>query len=150
MIKKHNPNDEYYFEEGCHIIETSDSADNEDVSIAHARIEKGQRTKWHSLNNTTERYVILSGCGAVEAGTAKPCDITTGDVVIVPASTRQRIKNTGENDLLFLAICSPRFQKKTTARDQFEPRMGTIERPLQFSFIAEKSLTAKGWPVNCA
>ena len=112
MIKKHDPSAEYYFEEGCRIIETSNSADDEDVSIAHARIEKGQRTKWHSLNNTTERYVILPGCGAVEAETAKPCDITTSDVVIVPASTRQRIKNTGENDLLFLAICSPRFQKK--------------------------------------
>jgi mannose-6-phosphate isomerase-like protein (cupin superfamily) len=33
-------------------------------------------------------------------------------VIIVPANTRQRIKNIGKNDLLFLAICSPRFQKK--------------------------------------
>ena len=112
MIKKHDSNDEYYFEEGCHIIETSNSADDEDVSIAQARVEKGQRTKWHYLENTTERYVILSGCGSVEVGTEEPCDITIGDVVIVPANTRQRIKNTGENDLLFLAICSPRFQKK--------------------------------------
>ena len=112
MIKTHDPNNEYYFEEGCYIIETSNSVDDEDVSIAQARVEKGQRTKWHSLVNTTERCVILSGCGSVEVGTAEPCDITTGDVVIVPASTRQRIKNTGENDLLFLAICSPRFQKK--------------------------------------
>ena len=112
MIKKHDPNAEYYFEEDCHIIETSNSADNKDVSIAQARVEKGQRTKWHSLENTTERYVILSGCGSVEVGTAEPCDITKGDVVIVPASIPQRIKNTGENDLLFLAICSPRFQKK--------------------------------------
>ena len=45
MIKKHDPNDEYYFEEGCHIIEKSDSADEEDVSMAQARVEKGQRTK---------------------------------------------------------------------------------------------------------
>jgi mannose-6-phosphate isomerase-like protein (cupin superfamily) len=54
----------------------------------------------------------LSGTGLVEVGSEEPCDITTGDVVIVPANTRQRIKNTGENDLLFLAICSPRFLKK--------------------------------------
>jgi len=112
MIKKHDPRDEYYFEEGCHIIETSNCVDDEDVSIVRARVEKGQRTKWHYLENTTERYVILAGCGLVEVGTEEPCDITTGDVVIVPANTRQRIKNTGENDLLFLAICSPRFQKK--------------------------------------
>ncbi|MBL4581045.1 MAG: cupin domain-containing protein [Gammaproteobacteria bacterium] len=112
MIKKHDATDEYYFEEGCHIIETSNSADDEGVSIAQARVEKGHRTKWHYLKNTTERYVILSGCARVEVGTEEPCDITPGDVVIVPANTRQRIKNTGEHDLLFLAICSPRFQKK--------------------------------------
>jgi mannose-6-phosphate isomerase-like protein (cupin superfamily) len=112
MIKKHDPSDEYYFEEGCHIIETSNSEDDEDVSIAQARVEKGQRTKWHYLENTTERYVVLSGSGLVEVGTDRACEITAGDVVIVPANTRQRIKNTGEHDLLFLAICSPRFQKK--------------------------------------
>ena len=112
MIKKHDSNAEYYFEEGCHIIETSNSADDEDVSVAQARVEKGQATKWHYLENTTERYVILSGSGLVEVGTAEPCNVTTGDVIIVPANTRQRIKNIGKNDLLFLAICSPRFQKK--------------------------------------
>lgn len=112
MIKKHNSSDEYFFEEGCHIIETSNSTDDEDVSIVRARVGKGQQTKWHYLRDTIERYVILSGCGLVEVGTEEPADITAGDVVIVPANTRQRIKNTGENDLLFLAICSPRFQKK--------------------------------------
>jgi mannose-6-phosphate isomerase-like protein (cupin superfamily) len=112
MIKKHDSSNEYYFEEGCHITETSNSADDVAVSIVRARVEQGQQTKWHYLENTTERYVILSGTGLVEMGSEEPCDITTGDVVIVPANTRQRIKNTGENDLLFLAICSPRFLKK--------------------------------------
>tara|TARA_B110000858_G_scaffold196741_1_gene256284 strand:+ start:351 stop:710 length:360 start_codon:yes stop_codon:yes gene_type:complete len=112
MIKQYDSNDEYYFEEGCHIIETSNSPDDEDVSIAQARVEKGQQTKWHYLENTTERYVILSGCGSVEVGTAPACDVTPGDVIIVPANTRQRIKNTGADDLLFLAICSPRFQQE--------------------------------------
>ena len=112
MIKKHDSVAEYYFEEGCHISETSNSADDEDVSIARARVEKGQQTKWHYLENTTERYVILSGNASVEVGTSPARDITAGDVVIIPANTRQRIKNIGEDDLVFLAICSPRFQKK--------------------------------------
>ena len=94
MIKKHDSSDEYYFEEGCHIVETSNSVDDEDVSIARARVEKGQTTKWHYLENTIERYVILSGCGLVEIGTQAACEITTGDVVIIPANTRQRIKIT--------------------------------------------------------
>ena len=36
-----------------------------------------------------------------EFGTEKPCDITTDDEVIVPANALERIKNLGENDLLF-------------------------------------------------
>jgi mannose-6-phosphate isomerase-like protein (cupin superfamily) len=32
-----------------------------------------------------------------------------GDVVIIPAGARQRISNTGTIDLVFLAICVPRF-----------------------------------------
>jgi len=112
MIKKHDPQDEYYFEEGCHIIETSNSKDDEEVSIARARVEKGQRTKWHYLEDTSERYVILAGNGLVEVGTEAPCPVALGDVVIVPANTRQRIENTGQADLVFLAICSPRFQRK--------------------------------------
>jgi len=112
MIKKHDPQNEYYFEEGCHIIETSNSPDDEDVSIARARVEKGQRTKWHYLENTSERYVILAGTGLVEVGMDAPCQVAAGDVVIVPTNTRQRIENTGQEDLVFLAVCSPRFQKK--------------------------------------
>ena len=47
-----------------------------------------------------------------EIGTEKPYDITTDDEVIVPANALEPIKNIGGNDLLFIAICSPRFQKK--------------------------------------
>lgn len=118
MIKKHDSNDEYYFEEGCYIVETSNSNDDEDVSIARARVETGQQTKWHYLQDTTERYAILEGSGLVEVGTDSPVEVTAGDVVLVPANTRQRIKNIGSGDLLFLAICSPRFQKKNYRQGQ--------------------------------
>jgi len=30
-------------------------------------------------------------------------------VVLIPAACRQRITNTGAGDLVFLAICTPRF-----------------------------------------
>ena len=108
-IKKHNPDAEYYFDEGCHIIEMSNSADDPDVSIARARVEPGVTTPWHSLDKTVERYVILQGTAVVEVCNAKPQQVEVGDVVLIPAAVRQRITNTGEQDLLFLAICSPRF-----------------------------------------
>ena len=39
--------------------------------------------------------------------TAQP--VGPGDVVIIPAQCAQRITNVGEADLVFLAICTPRF-----------------------------------------
>ena len=34
-----------------------------------------------------------------------------GDVVLIPPSCPQRITNTGSGDLIFLAICTPRFKQ---------------------------------------
>lgn len=110
-IKKFEADKEYYFEEGCHIIEISNSADDEEVSIAQARVEPGQQTRWHSLADTTERYIVLQGDGLVEVGDSIHTAVKQGDVVVIPAHTRQRIRNTGPVDLRFLAICSPRFKK---------------------------------------
>lgn len=101
---------EYYFHEGCHILELSNSPADEDVSIARARVEPGKTTRWHRLRNTTERYVILQGSGQVEAGELPAHAISPGSVVIIPPLQNQRICNTGTDDLIFLAICTPRFQ----------------------------------------
>lgn len=111
-IKQFDPNQEYYFEEGCHIVETSNSASDEAVSVVRARVEAGKQTRWHSLIDTYERYVITAGEGVVEVGDASPEKVQPGDVVLIPPNTRQRIRNPGSTDLKFLAICSPRFKKE--------------------------------------
>ena len=36
-------------------------------------------------------------------------DVGRGDVVRIPPSCPQRIRNTGREDLVFLAVCTPRF-----------------------------------------
>jgi|TARA_B110000208_G_scaffold50740_1_gene66763 mannose-6-phosphate isomerase-like protein (cupin superfamily) len=108
-IKSFHPEDEYYFKEGCHIIEVSNSNNDEHLSIARARVEPQHTTAWHQLKNTVERYVILEGTGKVEIGGLHPAMVSAGDVVVIPQQTKQRIQNTGERDLIFLAICSPRF-----------------------------------------
>ena len=109
-IKPLRENQEYYFKEGCHIVEVSNSADDPGLSIARARVEPGELTQWHWLSATQERYVILEGEGEVEVGDNAAAPVRQGDVVIIPAGERQRIRNTGDCDLLFLAICTPRFQ----------------------------------------
>ena len=58
---------------------------------------------------TAERYVIQAGQGEVEVGELAARGVGPGDVVLIPPGVRQRIVNTGTTDLVFLAICSPRF-----------------------------------------
>jgi len=101
--------EEYFFEEGCYITELSNSVDDPAVSIARARLAPGEATRWHMLRDTGERYVLLEGRGLVEVGDMQPQEVVPGDVVLIPPLTRQRITSVGQEDLIFLAICSPPF-----------------------------------------
>ena len=103
---------EFYTPEGCYILELSNTSEDEDASIARARVEPGVTTRWHRLTGTTERYIVLEGKGRVEVGDLTPQDVGEGDVVIIPPSCRQRISNVGVGDLIFLAICTPRFRQE--------------------------------------
>lgn len=109
-VKKTDICSEYFFDEGCHIIEVSNSGDDPYVSIARARVEPGVTTKWHRLIDTAERYLIISGSGLVEIGDQGPVMVSAGDVVLIPAMCRQRISNTGSDDLIFFAVCTPPFK----------------------------------------
>ncbi|MFV8819993.1 cupin domain-containing protein [Haliea sp. E17] len=109
-ILKQNLGTEFYTDELCYITELSNSAGDPAVSIARARVEPGVTTRWHRLDETAERYVMLSGEGLVEVADLPPTKVLPGDVVLIPPFARQRITNTGKEQLIFLAICSPRFQ----------------------------------------
>jgi mannose-6-phosphate isomerase-like protein (cupin superfamily) len=109
VIKQQKQSDEFYTQEKCYITELSNTSDDPDVSIARARVEPGVTTRWHRLADTVERYYIVEGKGRVEVGQLPPQDVTTGAIVLIPPMCRQRITNTGTEDLIFLAICTPRF-----------------------------------------
>jgi len=102
--------DEYYFEEGCFILELSNSAQDPQLSIARARVERGMTTRLHRLSHAIERYVILSGIGSVEIADLPAQTVNAGNVVIIPPLCAQKITNIGTEDLIFLALCTPRFQ----------------------------------------
>ena len=95
---------------------SEDHKDNDDpikigaVVVGNTRILRRKATRWHALKDTKERYLILQGTGLVEAGDLAPTQVNPGDSVIIAPEDKQRIKNTGESDLVFLAICSPRFE----------------------------------------
>jgi mannose-6-phosphate isomerase-like protein (cupin superfamily) len=109
-IKPLDPATEFYIDEGCHIVEVSNSDDDPQLSIARARVEPGVTTRWHRVVGTVERYVILAGRGRVEVGDLAPREVGPGDAVLIPPSCRQRIANIGAGDLVFLALCTPRFR----------------------------------------
>ena len=108
-IKQLNLSDEFYTPEGCYITEVSNTPDDPDASIARARVGPGVTTRWHRLKGTAERYYIVEGRGRVEVGKIPPQEVKAGDVVLIPPMCRQRITNIGSEDLIFLAICTPRF-----------------------------------------
>ena len=110
-IKKQNLKNEFYTSEKCYITELSNTPDDPDVSIARARVEPGVTTRWHRLKGITERYFIISGRGLVEVGELTPQLVNAGDIVLIPPMCAQRITNIGTKDLVFLAICTPRFSQ---------------------------------------
>jgi mannose-6-phosphate isomerase-like protein (cupin superfamily) len=120
MILRGAASQEYWFEEGCHITEWLNSPEDPGLSIARARVAPGVTTRLHRLTGVAERYVVLQGEGRVElVGTDGPTtsadhyvsDVEPGDVVVIPPGVAQRITNIGDTDLVFLALCTPRFTR---------------------------------------
>lgn len=110
VIRRAAESAEYLTDERCFVTEYSNSPSDPAVSIARARVSPGETTAWHRLDGIIERYVISQGEALVEVGDGAPERVREGDVVIIPAGVRQRITNTGEGDLLFLCVCTPRFE----------------------------------------
>jgi mannose-6-phosphate isomerase-like protein (cupin superfamily) len=112
FIRQQDLRDELYTNERCYITELSNGPDDPQASIARARVEQGVSTRWHRLRGTVERYYILQGRGRAEIGSLPPQDVVPGDVVVIPPMCRQRITNIGREELVFLAICTPRFSNE--------------------------------------
>jgi len=105
--------------ERCFIVETWNHPSDPDVSLARARVSPGVTTARHVLA-VDERYLIESGRGRVEIGGIES-DVSPGDVVLIPRGTIQRIQNLGDEDLVFLCVCTPRFEPS-----HYEDREGTV------------------------
>lgn len=109
VIKRQDLSKEFPTPEKCYITELSNTPDDPDASIARVKVKPGVTTRWHRLTGTVERYYIVNGKGRVEVGELSPQEVNAGDIVLIPPMCHQRITNTGSEDLVFLAICTPRF-----------------------------------------
>lgn len=112
LIKSPLEADEFYTEERCAILEILNESDDRSQSIARARVEPGVTTALHKLKGTSEVYYILSGKGEVELNEEISRVVKEGDVIRIPAEIPQRIKNIGQEDLVFLCVCVPAFTQE--------------------------------------
>jgi len=103
---------EFSTRERCNITELLNLSADESCSIARARVTPGVTTQLHCVQGTTERYVILQGQGNVMINHSDPLPVTYLDTLVIPPGVAQQITNTGDEDLLFLCICTPRFKQK--------------------------------------
>jgi len=112
QICRADPSKEFPTQENCFILEVANDAADPDMSIARARVRPGVTTTWHRLEGIVERYIIVRGKGRVEVGDLPPTIVSEGDVVRIPANVPQRITNIGDEDLLFVCVCTPRFVQR--------------------------------------
>ena len=77
-------------------------------SLAEARVRPGESTAAHRLKNA-EVYFVVAGAGEmrVEEETAA---VGSGQVVYIPPGAVQSIRNTGDEDLVFLCLVDPAWQ----------------------------------------
>ena len=109
-IFRPDPSGEFYTDERCYLLELFNEEAYRRFSIARARVEPGVTTALHALEGTDEIYYLLAGKGRMEVDGRLKKEVQPGDLVIIPAGISQRITNVGEQDLLFLCICGPRFE----------------------------------------
>jgi mannose-6-phosphate isomerase-like protein (cupin superfamily) len=109
-IIKANSKQEQLIEENCFITEMINQADMPAFSLSKARVLPGVTTENHLVRETDEVYYLLSGEGEMEIDGVMVGDVSAGDVVFIPANSSQRIRNAGKGDLVFLCICTPRFE----------------------------------------
>ncbi len=102
--------EEFATRERCFIREILNDAQSPDLSVARCRVETGVITELHSLAGTQETYLIERGQGLMDDGACVPIAVGPGDSITIPPDHPQRIANTGEYDLVFTVVCTPRFK----------------------------------------
>lgn len=99
---------EFWTDERCFITELVNSESAPNVSLALVRVTPGVTTQLHALQGVTEIYIVQQGSGIIEIDGTKS-HMSEGDRAIIAAGSSQRITNSGEQDLLFFCVCTPRF-----------------------------------------
>ena len=79
-------------------------------SLAHAKIEAGQKTKPHKLKSS-EVYYVIAGQGLMHIG-QESFEVGPDCTICIPPNAVQYIENTGNSDLKFLCIVDPAWRQE--------------------------------------
>lgn len=80
-------------------------------SIAHAILKAGESSLVHRLKTSVEIYYILEGKGIMHIDDEKKT-VNHGQVIYIPANSKQCIENIGNDELKFLCIVYPMWKEK--------------------------------------
>lgn len=77
-------------------------------SLAIARIGPGRSSAPHALA-TTEVYYLLQGKGVMIVE-GEEREVERGDAVYIPPRATQRLRNTGDEEIVFICIVDPAWR----------------------------------------
>src|SRR3989338_1879948 len=77
-------------------------------SLAHAVVRPGNATKLHRLKSS-EVYYIIHGEGEMYIDD-EIREVKEGNAIYIPPNSRQKIMNTGSEDLVLLCIVDPAWE----------------------------------------
>ena len=96
----------------CSILDrTNSTAVNQ--SLAEATLPPGAETEEHCHPRTEEIYYLLRGRGLISLE-GEGREVRPGDGILIPPGTRHRIRNIGQEPLVFLCCCSPPYSHQDT------------------------------------
>lgn len=82
-------------------------------SLAEARLAPGVATTPHHHMATEEIYYILVGEAEMTLGENNRA-VVPGDAIAIPPGERHSIRNTGDEELVFLCTCAPGYEHADT------------------------------------
>ena len=83
------------------------------LSLAQATVPPGSQTYPHLHTQSEEIYYLLQGKGRmhIEGESRK---VTQHDAILIPPRASHYIENIGQEDLVFLCLCSPPYTHQGT------------------------------------
>ena len=113
LQRKESDTEQFQGDEGTKVrqyFSPANTGDKINFSLAQFTLEQGKKSKLHKISSS-EIYYIIQGTGEITIDNII-YELSENDSIFVPPSARQFIRNTGSEDLKFLCIVYPPWNKE--------------------------------------